>query len=166
MKKLILLLFCFMLCHGISYAKDKAPEVQAVSVYGEGVGNGGRPVIVVTCSAKKADKVTAAEICNSAVRAVLFKGWADKSKSSSFDSSVNHPAIAGNPDVEIQHTDYFNDFFSSGEAAKYVDIVEDTRKVTKSGKVYLVSQTVSVNVPALRSKLERDNIIKSLKSGW
>ena len=68
--------------------------------------------------------------------------------------------------MEIQHTDYFNDFFISGEAAKYVDIVEDTRKVTKSGKVYLVSQTVSVNVPALRSKLERDNIIKSLKSGW
>ena len=123
----------------------------------------------VNCSdlfCQKADKVTAAEICNSAVRAVLFKGWVDKSKSSSFDSSVNHPAIAGNPDVEIQHTDYFNDFFISGEAAKYVDIVEDTRKVTKSGKVYLVSQTVSVNVPALRSKLERDNIIKSLKSGW
>ena len=100
------------------------------------------------------------------MRAVLFKGWVDKSKSSSFDSSVNHPAIAGNPDVEIQHTDYFNDFFISGEAAKYVDIVEDTRKVTKSGKVYLVEPDGFCECSALRSKLERDNIIKSLKSGW
>lgn len=166
MKKFFTVLMCIMLCCGVGFSKDKTPEVQEVSIVGEGVGNGGRPILMVTCAAKKADKVTLDEIRNCAVRSVLFKGWSDKSKSSSFDSSVNHPALAGNPDVETQHIDYFNDFFSSGEANKYVDIVDDSRKVTKAGKLYHVSQLVTVNVPALRAKLERDNIIKSLKSGW
>lgn len=166
MKLILTLLLFFVLSCGTAFSKDKAPEVQEISIVGEGIGNGGRPVLVVTCAAKKADKVTFDELCRCAVRCVLFKGWADKSKSASYDSSVSHPALAGNPDVEAQHIDYFNDFFSSGEASKYVDIVEDTRKVTKSGKQYQVSQMVTVNVPALRSKLERDNIIKSLKSGW
>lgn len=163
MKKCIMML-AYMLVFMFASAKD--PEVTDVSVSGEGVGNGGRPVLTVTCAAKKADKVTDNDLRRCAVRNVLFNGWVDKSNTSSFDASVNHPAVAGNPDVETQHADYFADFFASGEAGKYVDILPDTRKVMKSGKVYHVSQMVSVNVPALRQKLERDNIVKSLRSGW
>lgn len=154
---------CMLVCL-LACAKD--PEVTSVSIVGEGVGNGGRPIIVATCAAKKADKVTDKDLCTCAVRGVLFQGWADKSNTSTFDASVNHPAVAGNPDVETAHADYFADFFASGEAVKYADVIPDTRKVMKSGKVYHVSQAVSVNVPALRQKLERDNVIKSLRSGW
>ena len=157
MKKFAVMLACILVS---LFTNAKAPEVTDVSVTGEGVGNGGRPVVVATCAAKKADKVTDAD------RAVLFSGWVDKSNTSSFDASVSHPAVAGSPDAEAAHADYFADFFASGAASKYASVLPDTRKVVKSGKVYHVSQAVSVNVPELRRKLEKDNIIKSLRSGW
>lgn len=166
MKKLLFLISCLLMCAGVSSAKDKAPEVTDVSIVGEGIGNGGRPIIIATCSAKKAEKVTDADLIRCAVRGVLFQGWNDKSKSQGFDSSVSHPAVAGNPDAEAAHADFFSDFFASGDVTKYGQVIPDTRKVVKSGKLYQVSQAVSVNVPALRKKLERDGIIKSLNSGW
>ena len=163
MKKFAVMLACIVVS---LFTNAKAPEVTDVSVTGEGVGNGGRPVVVATCAAKKADKVTDADLTRCAVRAVLFSGWVDKSNTSSFDASVSHPAVAGSPDAEAAHADYFAYFFASGDASKYASVLPDTRKVVKSGKVYNVSQSVSVNVPELRRKLEKDNIIKSLRSGW
>lgn len=165
MKKLLMILACVLMCV-TAEAKEKTPDVVDVSVAGEGIGNGGRPLIVATCSAKKADKVTDSDLRRCAVRGVMFKGWADKSNTQSFDASTNHPAICGNADVETMHADYFKDFFDSGEAIKYADVVADTRKVMKSGKLYHVSQIVTVNVSALRAKLEKDGIIKSLRTGW
>ncbi|MDE5786831.1 MAG: hypothetical protein K2H98_09890 [Duncaniella sp.] len=163
MKRLIMMLLCGIIAVGAVFAKG--PEVTEVSVEGEGVGNGGRPILVVTCAAKKADKVTPDDLRRCAVRGVLFKGYADKSNTSSFDASTSHPALLS-PDKEAGNADYFNDFFSSGAYNSYVDILSDTRKVTKAGKEYYVSQAVQVNVPALRKKLEKDGIIRSLKSGW
>ncbi len=163
MKKLVLFLVCMLTLSAASWAK--APQVTEVSITGEGVGNGGRAVLKVTCAAKKAADVTDAELAVCAVRGVLFRGYADASKSSSFDSSTNHPAIVG-ADNEAAHADYFADFFNSGAASSYVNILDDTRKVTKVGKVYHVTQMVQVNTPDLRKKLEKDGIIRSLKSGW
>ena len=175
MKKIMMMLAFVLVCM-VAGAKD--PEVVDVSqksdgqtaisffLTGEGVGNGGRPTITATCSAKKANKVTDDDIRRCAVRGVLFKGWTDKSNTSAYDASSNHPPIAGSADRETMNADYFADFFGSGEAIKYVDILPDTRKVSKNGKVYYVSQMVSVNVSELRKKLERDGITKSLKTGW
>lgn len=163
MKKIMMMLAFVLVCM-VAGAKDS--EVVDVSITGEGVGNGGRPTITATCSAKKANKVTDDDIRRCAVRGVLFKGWTDKSNTSAYDASSNHPPIAGSADRETMNADYFADFFGSGEAIKYVDILPDTRKVSKNGKVYYVSQMVSVNVSELRKKLERDGITKSLKTGW
>lgn len=163
MKKIFPFIACLLACIAVM-AKD--PVVTDVSIIGEGNGNGGSTILTVTCSAKKADKVTDADIAKSAIRGVLFKGWADKSTSKSFDSSTNHPPIAGSPEVENQHFDYFRSFFDTNAAMSYVSILPDTRKVMKNGKVYHVSQMVSVNTSELRKKLERDNIIKSLRKGW
>ena len=163
MKKIMLMLSCIMLMAGAVMAKE--PEVMEVSIHGEGVGNGGRPLLTVTCSAKKADKVTEDDIRRCAVRGVLFRGYADKSNTNSFDASTSHPALVG-ADKESAYADYFNDFFNSGAANSYVDIIDDTRKVMKAGKVFHVSQTVQVNVPDLRKKLEKDGIVRSLRSGW
>lgn len=169
MKKVIFLLmaaFCLSSTSTIASAKEKAPEVTEVSVIGEGVGNGGRVLLSVTCAAKKAEKVTENDLRNAAINCVLFRGWTDKSRSTSFDSSTNHDPIAGNADARTKNADYFNDFLSSNEAFNYVEIVPDTRKVIKNGKLYEVSQTVTVNVKELRKKLERDGIIKGLKRNW
>ena len=163
MKKLMLTLGCVMFMAAAAMAKE--PEVMEVSIQGEGVGNGGRPILTVTCSAKKADKVTEDDIRRCAVRGVLFRGYADKSNTSNFDASTSHPAIVG-ADKESSYADYFNDFFNSGAANSYVDLIDDTRKVMKAGKVYHVSQAVQVNVPDLRKKLEKDGIVRSLRSGW
>lgn len=163
MKKLFLLLISTLMMAGASFAK--APQVSVVSVMGEGIGNGGRPVLSVTCAAKKAADVNDAAIAINAMRGIMFRGYADASKSSSFDSSTNHPALVG-ADNEAAHSDYFADFFNSGAASSYVDILPDTRKVSKVGKEYHVTQMVQVNVPDLRKKLEKDGIIRSLRSGW
>lgn len=159
----MLTLGCVMFMVAAAMAKE--PEVMEVSIQGEGVGNGGRPILTVTCSAKKADKVTEDDIRRCAVRGVLFRGYSDKSNTSNFDASTSHPAIVG-ADKESSYADYFNDFFNSGAANSYVDLIDDTRKVMKAGKVYHVSQTVQVNVPDLRKKLEKDGIVRSLRSGW
>lgn len=158
-----MLFVCAVMTCGAIMAKD--PDVTEVSLVGEGIGNGGRPVIVVTCGAKKTDKVTDDAIRRCAVHGILFRGYADKSNTASYDASTSHPALL-DADKEAGYADYFNDFFSSGAYNTYVDILPDTRKVMKSGKLYHVSQAVQVNVPALRKKLEKDGVIRSLKSGW
>lgn len=163
MKKLLMIIVCAIMACGALQAK--APEVTGVSIMGEGIGNGGRPVILVTCAAKKADKVTDNDLAYFAVRGVLFKGYSDKSNTTSFDASTSHPALI-DADKEAGYADYFNDFFGTGAYSTYVDIIPDTRKVTKAGKVYHVTQAVQINVPALRKKLEKDGIIRSLKTGW
>lgn len=163
MKKLLMFLICTLMMSAASFAK--APQVTVVSVVGEGVGNGGRPVLAVTCASKKATDVNDAAIAVNALRGVMFRGYSDASKSSSFDSSTNHPALVG-ADNEAAHADYFADFFNSGAASSYVDILPDTRKVSKVGKEYHVTQIVQVNVPDLRKKLEKDGIIRSLRTGW
>lgn len=160
-------LFLFLAVAFVALASAaKPPVITDVSIVGEGVGNQGRPIIKATCSSKKAADVTDADLIRCAVRGVMFQGWVDKSNTTAFDASTNHPAVCGNPDVEVQHADYFADFFGGNDAAKYAQVLPDTRKVLKNGKEFNVSALVSVNVPALRAKLERDNVIKSLKSGW
>lgn len=170
MKKAI----CFiaaMLCLSLAMpqtaaAKEKKPEVSEVSVVGEGTANNGRVLIAVTCAAKKANLVTENDLRSAALRCVLFRGWVDKSNTNNFDASTTHPAIAGDPDAETAHADYFRDFLSSGAAEGYVEMVPDTRKVMKDGKVYKVTQTVTVNTRSLRKKLEKDGIIKGLNRKW
>ncbi len=163
MKKILLILTYFLMVYGVVIAKT--PEVTEVSIIGEGVGNGGRPIVVVTCAAKKADKVTDDDICRCVVHSILFRGYADQSNTLSFDASTSHPALI-DADKEAAYADYFNDFFESGNYNTYVDIIEDTRKVMKVGKVYHVTQAVQINIPVLRKKLEKDGIIRSLKTGW
>lgn len=147
-------------------AKEKAPEVAVVNVYGEGIGNGSSAVLNVTCAAKKADKVTDNDLRREAIRAVLFKGWVDKNKSSNGNASSKHPAITGGADNESLFADYYADFLKDGNLENYANIVPEHRRVVKAGKVYHVSGLVTVNVPALSKKLEKDGMIKSLKSGW
>lgn len=70
MKKFAVMLACIVVS---LFTNAKAPEVTDVSVTGEGVGNRGRPVVVATCAAKKAAKVTDADLARCAVRTVKGK---------------------------------------------------------------------------------------------
>lgn len=143
----------------------KAPVVTDVSCSGEGVGRGGRVIVRATCSAKKAADVTDADLIRCAVRAIMFQGWTDGNSMGGYDVSASHNALCGNPDVETQHADYFADFFAANAQSSYAQVLEDTRKILKVGKVYNVSALVSVNSKALRQKLERDHIIKKFGEG-
>ncbi len=165
MKKVLFALACLLAC-AVGGAKEKAPEVTDLGIVGEGIGNGSAAIVTATCSAKKADKVTDADIARAAVRGVLFTGWTDKAGDAYIDSATKHPAVAGSADAEVQHADYFKAFFESNAPMSYVTILPDTRKVVKSGKVYKVSQTVTVNTSALKAKLQKDGVIKGLRSGW
>lgn len=162
MKKLIFAFACALLALA---SMAKAPVVTDVSCSGEGVGSRGRVVVRATCSAKKAADVTDADLIRCAVRAIMFQGWNDANSMGGYDVSASHGALCGNPDVETQHADYFADFFAANEQSNYAQVLPDTRKVLKSGKVYNVSALVSINSKALRQKLERDHIIKKFGEG-
>lgn len=140
-------------------ATAKDPVVTYVSIVGEGTGNGGSAIVTATCSAKKAGDVTELDLIKCAIHGVLFNGWTDNASNY---TATTHRAICGDPDVETQHADYFADFFASPTVTSYATIVPETRSAVKSGKVFNVSQQVSVNQRQLRKKLEKDGIIRKL----
>lgn len=68
------------------------------------------------------------------------------------------------------HKDYFDDFFGSGEFQKYARIAingyVEQNSLVKVGKLYKVGKIVVISFNELRSRLESDNIIKGLNSGF
>lgn len=158
MKRLLFIALAFALCVG-SYAKEKEPEVTDISVVCERAGQSGMQLLAVTCEAKKADKVTNAALINCAIRITLFRGYTSA-------NGVTFKPLCPDPDVKNTRADYFNDFFNSNVPENYGEVIVDTRKVVKVGKMYRVTQNVNLNVGGLRKKLEKDGIIKALGSGW
>jgi len=101
-----------------------------------------------------------------AVHGVVFRGFPQKGR------IQGQQALARNPNLEIEHEDFFKDFFATGgKYLKYVTLVgngnidpNDIIKISK--KEYKVGVIISVNVAALRKDLEASGIIKSLSSGF
>lgn len=163
MKKVLLLILSFVLCAG-AFAKDDSavPEYQ---IKGAGAANGGSTLVSVSVMAKKADKVTDDMLMKAAVHGVLFKDYSD-STSAGFGSAASKKAICGSPNAYAEHLDFFEPFFKDGGYKGYAQCVDDTRRVVKVGKQYKVTSTVAVSSSALRKDLEKQGVIKSLKSGW
>ena len=71
------------------------------------------------------------------------------------------------PDISIREKNnvYFDRFFSSKEYLSFIDpLVEDIPKVVKTNNKYRVTSKMVVKKEALRKKLEKDGIIKSLSN--
>ncbi|EPR70695.1 hypothetical protein ADIWIN_3342 [Winogradskyella psychrotolerans RS-3] len=75
--------------------------------------------------------------------------------------------------METEFEDFFKEFFESkgnkdlNNFSKYVNVIEGVTDRMKVGKKeYRIGTLVTVNVTLLRKKLEEENIIKSLDSGF
>lgn len=155
----IVLLLIVIFGFSTSYGRDKDVMPQ-YEITGAGTGNQGTYLVYVTVISKKSnpdDNV----IKRCAVHGVLFKGFSSKE-----NRQVQKP-LAGSAANEVQHIDFYKDFFSeSGGASNYADIVYGSRKVVRLGKEYRVTATASVNKEELRSYLESLGVLRSLNTGF
>lgn len=165
MNKLLLI----ALIVGISFSVDakKKEDNWRQNIQLEGVSiSRSNAVVKVSIVDKKKDKVTEDIVGKCAVYGILFKGYVIKSTTNAGYGDSSQPALVGGLAAEQQHIDFFNPFFENGDYAKYVQLINDSRRVTKVGKEYKVSTTVSVNIEQLRKDLEQAGILRKLNSGW
>lgn len=127
-----------------------------------GTGMDGTQLIKVWGFGKKPDKA-AYQAKKNAVHAVVFKGI-----NGGKPGCMTRPLVT-KPGAEVQHSDYFQTFFSNGGhylnfVAQSGDGTMDRIKVGK--KQYKVGVIVSVRHAALRRELETAGIINKLGGGF
>lgn len=143
-------------------AKDDKEKNESLTYEIEGAGTGvqGTYLVKVTVINNKSN-ISDDLIARCAVHGVLFRGFSNK------ELRQQHKPLAGSALVELQHADFFKDFFKEkGIARNYVSKIEGTRQVIKVDKEYKISTIVIVNKELLYSDLESAGIIKGLNRGF
>ena len=154
------LLFLFLMCiisQTLYAQKDMEGQFEVEMAE---IGQPGMLVVKVWCYAKKpniADNIF--KTC--ALKGVLFRGI-DK-----------NGRIQGRPAMAVEgydaHREYFDDFFMR-EYQNYARIAQngyvDQNSIIKVKKLYKVAKLVVVSYNELRNRLEKDNIVRGLNSGF
>jgi|TARA_B110000459_G_scaffold90055_1_gene100785 hypothetical protein len=114
------------------------------------------------------ERLAGVQASKNAVHAIIFQGINAQGR-----KCKQKPALARSINLETEREDFFKEFFASvkrndpNNFAKYVNVVEEVTDRQKLGKKkYRIGTLVTVNVALLRKKLEEENIIKSLSSGF
>ncbi len=154
-----------MLVPNVASAKKNddriVPEYQ---VEGAGSASNSAQLVRVYILSKKKD-VTDEDLSRCAVHAVLFRDI-DDTANSGYGSVATKKAIMGSPSAEAQYIDFFEPFFRNGDCNKYVQVVDNSRRVVKAGKQFKTSAEVRVNTAQLRKDLKQQGMVKDLGSGW
>lgn len=160
MKRILFSMFGLILAFMTVLAgNDKAiPEYE---LEGQGTGAQGTYLVKVTVITKD-KKISNAQIGRAAVHGVLFRGFSSK------EHRQHQRPLAGSASAESQHPDFFQEFFDldGGAYKNYVEHVDGSRQVMKSGKQYRVSANVVVRKDDLRRELETAGVIRGLNSGF
>ncbi len=127
-----------------------------------GTGMDGTQLVKVWGFGKKPQKAIY-QAKKNAVHAVIFKGILGGKP-----GCMRRPLVT-KPGAQVQHSDYFNAFFSEG--GRYLSFVSQTGdgsvdRLKVSKKQYKVGVVVSVMHSQLRRELETAGIIKSLGGGF
>jgi hypothetical protein len=114
------------------------------------------------------ERLAREQASKNAVHAVIFQGVNAQGR-----KCKAKPALARSSSLETDFKDYFTEFFSSvskkdlNSFAKYVNVIEEVTDRQKLGKKkFRIGTLVTVNIDLLRKTLEKENIIKSLSSGF
>ena len=114
------------------------------------------------------ERLAGVQAQKNAVHAIIFQGINSQGR-----ICKQKPALARSINLETEREDFFKEFFASvkrndpNNFAKYVNIVDEVTDRQKLGKKkFRIGSLVTVNVGLLRKKLEKENIIKSLSSGF
>lgn len=146
----------FNLC----YPKDNKNEKQYDIEIAE-IGQPGTLVIKTWCYNKK-PSLEDDKFLESAIKGVLFDGLNDSGR-----MKGRKPLVS---DGYNNHQEYFDDFFKNGAYRNYARVAMDgyvqQNNLIKIGKQYKIAKIVVVSYNDLRTKLEKDNIIKGLNSGF
>ena len=157
----IFILCCFV---GFSQAQKKAnqqTEVYRYEIECAGTGVQGTYLVKVWTYSKK-PAVAFEQDKKNAVHGIIFKGFTGNSTT----GCTSQRALAPNPTIEQERSDFFTKFFSDGgDYMKYVS-VSGGRELVKVGKEYKVGAVISVAKEQLRKDLEAAGIIKGLSSGF
>ena len=112
----------------------------------------------------KKEKITRRTCMRNAVHGVMFKGI---SGGRSSGLSKGHAALC--PDGYSAHTDYFDNFFGSGDYMQYVELtnngnIQPEDRIKISSKEYKIGMVCIINFNALRERLQKDGVSKGLNS--
>lgn len=159
MKKYLLFIFLSMV-FVVSSAKDKS-DLNEYEIEIAEIGQPGMLVIKTWCYSKKAN-INEDVFKECAVKGIMFKGLNDSGR-----MKGRKPLVVDGYD---NHKDYFDNFFKNGEYQKYARMAMngyvEQNSLMKVGKLYKVGKIVVISFNELRARLEADNIIKGLNSGF
>jgi hypothetical protein len=151
------------------WKKEKAKKDTKIWRYDvecEGIAKQGAKLVKVWSYSKNPKHAIASAMRN-AVHGIIFKGYAGGGQGcTSFQPLVNDPS------VEMEHQEFFDSFFEEGgEYLKYVSSATDGSiapgdRLKISKREYKIAVVVTVMSDQLRKRLEKENIIKSLTSGF
>lgn len=161
MKKVLVLAFiCFLFSALAVNAKDK-PDLSQYEIEMAEIGKPGTLVVKVWCYNKK-PTLPDDTFRQCAIKGVLFKGVDDSGR-----MKGRKPLVA---DGYESHKEYFDQFFAGGTYQNYARVAMDgyveQRNLIKVGKYYKIAKIVVISYNELRARLENDNVIKSLNSGF
>ena len=166
MNRIVVLIFSALLSFGVSLSADGKERVvpfnYELSVVQEGnAATSGHKIFKVWSFGKKGDLTQ--EICmRNAIHGLLFRGLIAE------DMGSQGSVAALVPDGYESHKDYFDAFFSSGDFLQFIQPAskgaQQAGDVVKMKKEYRVGLLVQVNLSALRKRLEKDGIIKGVRS--
>jgi hypothetical protein len=165
----IFLMLCANFGAQAQWKKEKALEDTKIWRYDvecEGIAKQGAKLVKVWSYSKNPKHAIASSMRN-AVHGVIFKGYAGGGQGcTSFQPLVNDPS------VEEKYKEFFDEFFAEGgEYLKYVSSATDGSigpgdRLKVSKREYKIGAVVTVMSDQLRKRLEKENIIKSLTSGF
>lgn len=128
-----------------------------------GVGTQGTYLIKVWSYSKK-PLVALEQAKKNAVHGIIFKGFLG------VNGVPGQRPLTNNPNLEIEQSEFFKNFFDGGKYMKFVNVSNDGAVAAedrlKVGKEYKIGVVVSVNVAGLRKDLEDGGILKGLNSGF
>ena len=110
------------------------------------------------------EKITRQTCMRNAVHGVIFKGV-----SGGRASGLNKGHAALCPDGYSAHTDYFDNFFNSGDYMQFVELTNNGNiqagdRIKISSKEYKIAMVCIINYNALRDRLQKDGVAKGLNS--
>lgn len=151
------------------WKKEKALDDTKIWRYDiecEGIAKQGAKLVKVWSYSKNPKHAIASAMRN-AVHGVIFKGFAGGGQ-----SCTSSQPLVKDPSVEEEYKEFFNEFFAEGgEYLKYVSAATDGSiapgdRLKVSKREYKIAAVVTVMSDQLRKRLEKENIVKSLTSGF
>ena len=176
MKNLLIFIGILLISIGTADAQSKRKRKKAdqetakwnYSIECQGEAAGGNTYTLKVFSIVMDERLAAVQAQKNAVHAIIFQGVNAQGR-----KCKQKPALARSIDLETEREDFFKEFFASvkrkdpNNFAKYVTVVEQVTDRQKLGrKKFRIGTLVTVNIALLRKKLEKENIIKSLSSGF